>query len=158
MTKKKLTKTELLEIQHQQDKKFRKYLLTTFLALLILLVCTLMFYTYGCETRLWIKTYTEYNKLLPANQVCFTGEQLTAHEAKKVQLHQQTFYVCSERCLNVLKNHFREISRTKDPLTQETINKANAVIGLHKQGSTHVLFFKSEQNLQTYYNSLANNK
>ncbi|MBS2212625.1 hypothetical protein KEM09_14500 [Carboxylicivirga mesophila] len=158
MKKKKLTKVELLEIQRQQDKKFRKYLLITFSGLLTIVVCTLLFYTYGCNTRLWIKTYTSYGNTLPPGQVCFTGEQLSPHETKKVQIHQQTFYVCSERCLNLLKNHFREFSQTKDPLTQETINKANAVIGLQKQGSTHVLFFKSQQHLKAYYNSLATNK
>ncbi len=117
-----------------------------------------MFYTYGCDTRLWIKTYINYGNTLPLGQVCFIGEQLRPHETKKVQIHQQTFYVCSERCLSLLKNRFREFSQTKDPLTQETINKANAVLGLQKQGSTRVLFFKSKQHLTAYYTSLANNK
>ncbi|WP_430971576.1 hypothetical protein [Sunxiuqinia rutila] len=153
MKKKRLSKQQLLEKQKLDDKKFNRTMLISFGILFIGVLSVLVFYTYWCDTRFAWRKIAWYKHEVPANWICMKGDNLQIHESHKAKYKGETYYFCSQSCFNHLVKHFNEVAYTTDPVSGDTLLKANALIGLKKRNKTEVAYFKNKQNFKKYYES-----
>jgi hypothetical protein len=52
-----------------------------------------------------------------------------------------------------LAEHFKEVAIVADAFSGDSINKADAIIGLRRRNKTEVAYFKNKQNFKKYYES-----
>lgn len=153
MKKKGLSKQQLLEKQILDNKKFNRITQVTFGFLLLCVVSILLFRNYGHDTRFLYRRFTYYGKEISLKLVCMNSQNLQFHETSKVVYEGKTYYFCSQECFNHLVNHFQEVAFTTDAYTGDTINKADAVIGLKERWKPQLVYFKNKQNFNKYYES-----
>lgn len=151
MKKKRLSKQQLLEKQKFDDKKFNKTMLISFGIVFIAVLSVLVFYTYWCDTRLTWRKIAWYDKEIPGNWTCMNGDNLQIHESSKMEYKGNAYYFCSQKCFNHLVKHFREVAIVADAISGDSINKADAIIGLKKRNNTELVYFKNKQNFKKYY-------
>lgn len=151
MKKKRLSKQQLREKQKLDDKKFNKTMLISFGIVFILVLWVLVFYTCWCDTRLTWRKIAWYDKEVPGNRTCMNGNNLQIHESTKTVYKNKTYYFCSQKCFNHLVKHFEEVAIVVDAISGDSINKADAIIGLKKRNITELVSFKNKQNFKKYY-------
>jgi YHS domain-containing protein len=153
MKKKKLSKQQLQENQIIEDKKFNRILIISFSLLVITVVSVLTFYTYGCDTRFLYHKWAWYGKEIPGEWACMNGNNLTLHKSLKVAYNNKAYYFCSQECFNHLVKHFTEVAMVPDAYSGDSINKADALIGLKEKGKPELVYFKNAETLSRYYGS-----
>ena len=151
MKKKGLSKQQLLEKQKLDNKNFNRTTQVIFGFLLLCVVSILIFRNYGHDTRFLYRKITLYGKEIPLKLVCMNSPNLQFHETSKVVYESKTYYFCSQECFNHLVKHFEEVAFTTDAYTGDTINKADAVIGLKVRWKPELVYFKNKQNFKKYY-------
>ena len=151
MKKKRLSKQQLLEKQKLDDKKFNRTMLISFGILIISVLSVLVFYTYWCDTRLAWHKIAWYGKEVSGNWTCMNGDDLQIHESSKMEYKGNTYYFCSQKCFNHLMRHFGEVALVPDAISGDSINKADAIIGLKKRNNPELVYFKNKQNFKKYY-------
>lgn len=151
MKKKRLSKQRLWEKQRVEDKKFNRILVISFSLLIIMTVSVLTFYTYGCDTRFLYHKWAWYGKEIPGKWACMNGDHLQLHKTSKVAYKDKLYFLCSQECFNHLVEHFTEAALVPDAFSGDSINKADALIGLKEKGKTELVYFKNEQTMNKYY-------
>lgn len=151
MKKKKLSKLQLREKQKIEDKKFNRNLIISFSLLIVATVSVLTFYTYGCDTRFLYHKWAWYGKEIPGEWACMNGNNLTMHKSSKVAYNKKIYYFCSQECFNHLVKHFTEVTMVPDAFSGDSINKADALIGLKEKGKPELTYFKNQQTFKKYY-------
>lgn len=151
MTKKKLSKQQLREKQKIEDKKFNRSLIISFFLLVITVVSVLIFYTYGCDTRFFYHKWAWYGKEIPGEWACMNGDNLTFHKSSKIAYKNKVYYFCSEECFNHLKEYSTEVAMVPNAISGDSINKADALIGLKEKGKPELVYFKNQQTFKKYY-------
>lgn len=151
MKKKRLSKQQLLEKQKLDEKKFNRTMLISFGILFISVLSVLVFYTYWCDTRLAWRKIAWYGKEVPGNWTCMNSNNLQIHESTKTGYETKTYYFCSQKCFNHLVKHFEEVAIVADAISGDSINKADAIIGLKTRNNPELVYFKNKQNFKKYY-------
>lgn len=151
MKKKRLSKQELLEKQKLDNKKFNRTMLISFSILLLSLMSILIFYTYRCETRFAWRKIVWYGQNMLENWICMNGDNLQIHESTKAVFENKVYYFCSQQCFNHLAKHFKEVAMVADAFSGDSINKADAIIGLKTRNKQDVVYFKNKENFNRYY-------
>nr|MBD3622165.1 hypothetical protein [Sunxiuqinia sp.] len=153
MKKKRLSKQQLREKQRLDNKKFNRTMLISFSILLFSVLSVLIFYTYWCDTRFAWRKIAWFKHEVPANWICMNGDNLQIHKSTKAVFNDKVYYFCSQQCFNHLAEHFKEVAIVADAFSGDSINKADAIIGLRKRNKTEVAYFKNKQNFKKYYES-----
>lgn len=153
MKKEKLSKLQLLEKQKLDNKKFNRTMLISFSILFLSLMSILVFYTYGCETRLAWHKWVWYGKEIPVEWACMNSNNLQLHKTTKANYKDKEYCFCSQECFNHLVKHFTEVAMVPDAFTGDSINKADAVIGLKEKGKPEIAYFKNTETFHHYYES-----
>lgn len=153
MKKKKLSKQQLLENQKNEDKKFNRILIIGFGLLVVVVVSVLTFYTYGCDTRFLYHKWAWYGNEIPGEWACMNGNNLQLHKTAKAAYKNKVYYFCSPECYNHLVKHFTEVAMVPDAYSGDSINKADALIGLKEKGKPELVYFKNAETLRQYYRS-----
>ena len=153
MKRKKLSKQQLLENQKNEDKKFNRILIISFGLLIIMMVSVLAFYTYGCDTRFLYHKWAWYGKEIPGEWACMNGDNLPLHKTAKVTYNEKPYYFCSQHCFNHLVKNFKKVAIVPDGFSGDSINKADALIGLKERGKPGLVYFKNAETLNQYYRS-----
>jgi hypothetical protein len=81
------------------------------------------------------------------------GDNLQIHKSTKAVFNDKVYYFCSQQCFNHLAEHFKEVAIVADAFSGDSINKADAIIGLRRRNKTEVAYFKNKQNFKKYYES-----
>jgi hypothetical protein len=153
MKKKRLSKQQLREKQKLDNKKFNRTMLISFSILLFSVLSVLIFYTYWCDTRFAWRKIAWFKHEVPANWICMNGDNLQIHKSTKAVFNDKVYYFCSQQCFNHLAEHFKEVAIVADAFSGDSINKADAIIGLRRRNKTEVAYFKNKQNFKKYYES-----
>ena len=153
MNKKKLSNQQLQENQKVENRKFNRILIIGFSLLAVMMVSILTFYTYGCETRFLYHKWAWYGKEIPGEWACMNGDNLQLHKSSKAVYKNTAYYFCSQECFNHLAKHFTEVAIIPDAFSGDSINKAEALIGLKEKGKPELVYFKNEETLNQYYAS-----
>ena len=136
-----------------------------YLAVFAIMMVTLASCSYGGENK------TNNNHVTPANtkiknqgtgidkllnsQVCIVNDRFMCKDQIPVPVNDKTYYGCCEGCVAKIKND--STSRyTSDPLTEEMVDKALAVIIVKPGTKDDVLYFKSETSVKKYIDHLQN--
>lgn len=141
------------EKQKIEDKKFNRNLIISFSLLIVAIVSVLTFYTYGCDTRFLYHKWAWFGKEIPGEWACLNSDNLQFHKTSKFAYKNKAYYFCSQECSNHLVKHFTEVAMVPDAFTGDSINKADAVIGLKEKGEPEIAYFKNKQNFNKYYES-----
>lgn len=153
MSKQKLTKKELREKQIAEDKIFRRKLHINFCILLFLVFLYFIFHVFWCDIKLLYYQTMFYGKIIPAEQVCMTGDKLLIHKGIKKCYRGKTYVFCNRECYNHLIEYFKEDAFAPDYFTGDTLCKADALIGLKNRGKPEIIYFKSIESFNQYYKS-----
>jgi len=153
MKKKKLSKQQLWEIQKIENKKFNRILIISFSLLTITMVSVLAFYTYRCETRFLYHKWAWHGKEISGEWACMNGNNLQLHKTAKTVHRNKVYYFCSQECYNHLVKHFAKVAIVPDAFSGDSINKADALIGLKEKGKPELVYFKNPETLHQYYRS-----
>lgn len=151
MKKKKLSKQQLREKQQIEDKKFNKILIISFSLLMVVTIPILTFYTYGCETRFFYHKWAWYSKIIPNEWACMDGDNLQLHKTSKFDYNNNIYNFCSQNCYNHMIKQFTKVAIVPDAFSGDSINKADALIGLKEKGEPELVYFKNEQTFKRYY-------
>jgi hypothetical protein len=149
--KKYLREKQLKEKRIQEDKKFFKRLIIGFGSLLLLLGIILVFVTYWCDSKYYYRKTMLYGKEIKEKLICMNGNALAYHETIKFSVNRKVFYACGEGCRKTITNHYDSIAFAADAFSGDTICKSNAIVGLAERGDSRVIYFKSIQNFDKYY-------
>jgi hypothetical protein len=158
MKSKKISKKLIREKQQVTDKNFRKNMLVWFSVIMLTVVMINILYFYWCEIQYQYRLRMLYNKEVPVKLVCMHGDKLERHESTEFVFKESTFYACSTRCVNKIKNHFQGYAFTADAFSGDTISKPSSLIGLKEKGSPEVVYFQNRKNFNKYYEQKNNNK
>ncbi len=158
MNKRKITKKEVQEKQVAENRKFNRTMLVSFSLLFLLIISTLIFYTYWSDTKYSYRKTALYCKIIPGNLVCMDSDYLLSGESREVVRKNESYFFCSDECSNHFKVHFKEVALSVDAFSGETIPKAGALIGLKRRGNPEVIYFKDYSNFEKYYNKKSENK
>ncbi len=158
MKKKRLSKQQLQVKQKLDEKKFNRTMLISFGILFISVLSILVFYTYRCDTRLAWRKVAWYGKEVPGNWTCMNDDNLEIHESSEMEYKGNIYYFCSQKCFNHLVRHFGEVALVPDAVSGDSINKADAIIGLKKRNNTELIYFKNKENFNQYYKKKRENK
>jgi len=91
-----------------------------------------------------------------AQQVCMVNDTYMGKDQIAVPVNGKTYYGCCQMCVSTL-NEQSSSRRAKDPMTEETVDKAEAfIVVLDPSGS--VGYFKNEVNYQLYQQNRRENK
>ncbi|MCG6189988.1 hypothetical protein [Maribellus maritimus] len=153
MKGKKLSKEQLREIQRIKDRKFNRSLTLIFSTLLLVTISVLVFYTYGCDTRLLYHQWAWFGKKVPDEWTCMGNNLLQKHKTQRYQYNEKVYSFCSEKDFNHLQRHFKEVAIVPDAFSGDSINKANALIGLEQKGKPELVYFKNQDTFNKYYES-----
>ncbi len=153
MNKKKLTKRELRERQVFEDKKFNRTLLISFSSLFVFIIFYLVFHTFWHDTKYTYRQYALYGKQVPAKLVCMNGDKLLKHESIKLSYKGKKYSFCNQDCYDHFVNHFTEDAFISDPLSGDTICKADALLGLKNRGNPDIVYFQNRKTFNQYYKS-----
>jgi YHS domain-containing protein len=153
MNKKKLTKRELRERQVFEDKKFNRTLLISFSSLFVFIIFYLVFHTFWHDTKYTYRQYALYGKQVPAELVCMNGDKLLKHESIKLSYKGKKYSFCNQDCYDHFVNHFTEDAFISDPLSGDTICKADALLGLKNQGNPEIVYFQNLKTFNQFYKS-----
>lgn len=82
--------------------------------------------------------------------VCMVNDMYMGVEQIPVLVSNKTYYGCCEKCVKDL-NSDEKTRIGPDPLTGETVDKALAFITLNPNKKGAVLYFKSKQNAEKYF-------
>ena len=153
---KKQRKQQQLKQKAREDKKFNRVLIISFCVSIIMVVSVLMFYTYRCETTFLYRKWAWYGKPIPNEWICMNGNNLQLHKSSKAMHKNKAYYLCSQHCFDHLFYHYNEVSMTLDAYSKDTINKAEAIIGLKARGSDLIVYFRNEETFEKYYDKRKN--
>jgi len=153
MKKKKLSKQQLLENQKIENKNFNRILIISFSLLIVMVVSVLTFYTNRCDTRFYYHKWAWYGKKIPGEWACMNGDNLQLHKTAKVTYNDKLYYFCSQNCFNHMVKNFMGVAIVPDAFSGDSINKADALIGLKEKGKPELVYFKNEETLNQYYAS-----
>ena len=153
MSKRKLTKRELRERQIFEDQKFNRTLLISFGSLFVLIILYLVFHVFWHDAKYAYRQYALYGKQVPAELVCMNGDKLLNHKSLKLSYKGKDYFFCNRDCYEHLVNHYKEDAFIPDPLSGDTICKANALIGLKNRGEPEIVYFQNRKTFNQYYKS-----
>lgn len=151
MKKKKLSKQQLVENQKNDDKKFIRTLIISFSLLMMSTIFVLTFYTFGCDTRFLYHKWVWYGNKIPLDWVCMKSDNLQLHKTVKFNYNEKLYYFCSQHCFDEMLKNYEEIAMLPDAFSGDSINKADALIGLKEKGKPELIYFKNKQTFNRYY-------
>ena len=79
--------------------------------------------------------------------VCMVTDSRFETPQLPVTVNDKTYYGCCPGCVRRL-NQDRKIRYTVDPVSRDTVDKADAIIGIGPDG--HAYYFESRANLRTF--------
>ena len=126
-------------------------MLISFGILFIGVLSVLVFYTYWCDSRFAWRKIAWFKQEVPAYWICMNGDNLQIHESTKAVFDDKIYYFCSQQCFNHLVKHFKEVAIVTDAFSGDSINKADAIIGLKTRNKQDVVYFKNKENFNRYY-------
>jgi YHS domain-containing protein len=91
-------------------------------------------------------------KVEEVNEVCMVNDQFIGNDQIEVEVNGKTYYGCCQACKNRLMT-MAETRVSKDPLTGETVDKADAVIAKDAKGK--VVYFASDDNFDAYIEKMS---
>lgn len=153
MTKRKLTKKELRERQAFKDRKFNRTLIFSFVSLLIFIILFQVFYVFRHDTEYAYHQYALFGKQVPGELVCMNGDKLLNHKGIKISYNGKIYFFCNQKCFNHFVNHFQDHAFIPDSFSGDTINKADALLGLKKLGEPEIIYFQNIKTFNRYYKS-----
>lgn len=153
MSKRKFTKKELRERQVIENKKLKRTLLIIFGSIFVFAIFYNVFIIFGDDTKYTYRKYALYGKEVPPELVCMDGDILLYHNSIKISCKGKNFFFCSQDCCDHLVNHFQENAFIPDPISSDTIYKADALIGLRDRGKPEVIYFQNIKTFNQYYKS-----
>lgn len=153
MSKRKLTKKELREKKVIEDRKFNRTLLIGFGLFFIFAIFFNIFIVFGHDTKFVYRKYVLYSKQVPTELVCMNGDKLLKHESIKFSYKGKKYSFCNQDCYDHFVNHFTEDAFISDPLSGDTICKADALLGLKNQGNPEIVYFQNLKTFNQFYKS-----
>jgi len=153
MSKRKLTKKELLEKKVIEDRKFNRTLLISFGSFFILAIFFNIFIVFRYDTKFVYRKYALYSKEVSQELVCMNDDKLLTHKSLKLNYKGKDYFFCNRDCYEHLVNHYKEDAFIPDPLSGDTICKANALIGLKNRGEPEIVYFQNRKTFNQYYKS-----
>ena len=89
-------------------------------------------------------------RIIDPSIVCMVNNTYMGSYQIPVEIDDEVYYGCCKGCVTTLKTK-PESRFSVDPLTNEKVDKANALITLdpHKKGM--VLYFSNEENVRSYF-------
>lgn len=151
MKRNKLTKKQTKDIQLQKEKKANKILFTIFTFFLVGGIILNLVVINWCEIKFYYKTHTYWSTQISPDCICMAGDNISVHNAKKVQVNGKYFYGCCSNCCSEIKFHFLKFAFTHDALTGKRICKDKAIIGLKQKDKPDVIYFENIQNFKKFY-------
>lgn len=89
---------------------------------------------------------TEFSQVEP-QYVCMVTDQRFESPQISVTVNGKTYYGCCQGCVSRL-NQDASIRHAVDPVSQDTVDKATAIIGVNSEGE--VYYFESETTFQRF--------
>jgi len=151
----KISKAELIEKQLEADKRFNRRLNFWFVFLLLFFFSLLYIQQSWCVIRLKYRMHFMYGKAIHPDWVCMNGNELELHITEGHALNKFTYFVCSHECFNRISKNYQGSCFTRDTITGQTVNKADAVIGLRSKNKPDVVYFANRSSFMKYYNQHA---
>ncbi|MUP39402.1 hypothetical protein [Labilibaculum euxinus] len=84
------------------------------------------------------------------NMVCMVRGDIKSKSTLPIQIEDKTYRGCCQKCMDKLERNVNNIRFTIDPITGQSINKADAVIKQDPHDNKRVLFFKSNETYNQY--------
>lgn len=122
-----------------------------FLAGLFLIATVLAFYIFmpGIFSSQSYRSYPAKNEVLEHSLICMVNNSYKGRVMIPVFIGKKTYYGCCPSCELKLKNR-PDLYFAKDPLTGETVDKANAIITLDPKRFPRILYFNSLLNAEKH--------
>jgi len=110
------------------------------------------------SSHLWLNhdahedsSYDSYiNSQVPSSSVCMAGDLLKKKAVLSVEIDDEVYYGCCEKCLNKLIANENNERYAIDPYSNKQVNKADSYIRLTEERSGKVEYFESESNFYDY--------
>jgi hypothetical protein len=153
MKKKRLSKQQLREKHRIEEKRFNRNLVLSFSLLIFIALSILIFFTFRCDTLLLYHKWAWYGKKIPIEWTCMGDNNLHIHKTQRYQYNQKTYTFCNKKAFNHLKKHFEEVAIVIDAFSGDSIQKADALIGLKQKGKPELVYFKNQDTFNNYYES-----
>jgi len=88
--------------------------------------------------------------IIPGNMVCMVRGDIKNKATLPLHIGDETYYACCKKCLLKLEENVGNIRFTIDPISGESISKADAVMKQDPQRPERVMFFKSNETYNLY--------
>lgn len=89
-----------------------------------------------------------------SDKVCMVNDKFMGIEQIPVKADGKMYYGCCKNCIAKIQNNQNNVRFAKDPLTGETVDKADAYTVSLKDRTRKILYFKSEQNYLQFLKKL----
>lgn len=137
--------------ERKAEEKFKRVTLIGLGTFLLIGSTVWILAYYGCEIRYKYRMKALYGKVVPVDLICMSGNYLMKHKTLKFVYKDKVFQMCSENCEIGLINDFNELAFTKDTISGNLINKADAIPGLRQKNRPEIIYFGDMKNLRVYY-------
>lgn len=122
---------------------------TSKLNIVVLIICALISISSIFGTEVQAQTSQRATELtqVESEYVCMVTDQRFESSQLPVIVNEETYYGCCQGCVSRL-NQDTTIRKAVDPVSQDTVDKAKAIIGVDSEGRAY--YFESETTFQKF--------
>lgn len=147
----KLSARQVKEESLIKEKRTRRRIIKWLIVVTLFVFISVQLYTYWDQIKYNYRKNALYGKVVPADWICMSGNYFMKHKTIKFVFKDKVFYMCSENCEIAIMNDYRKLAFTKDTISGEWINKADAIPGLRQKNKPEIIYFADMKNFQAYY-------
>lgn len=100
---------------------------------------------------MFYRKWTWYGKKIPGEWACMDDNHLIVRKTQRYCYKEKSYFFCCRKSFIPLKQHFKEVVIAVDAFSGDSINKADALIGLRQRGKPELVYFKNEYTFRKYY-------
>ncbi|MGZ2369478.1 hypothetical protein ACXR6G_06805 [Ancylomarina sp. YFZ004] len=93
-------------------------------------------------------------EIIPDSMVCMLGGDIKTKPTLPIEINSKTYWGCCQNCLGKLQRNENNALYALDPLSGESVNKADAIIRQDPQNNKRVFFFKSNETYNQYLKTI----
>jgi hypothetical protein len=147
----KLSARQVKEANLIKEKRTKRRIITWFVLITFFVLISVQLYTYWDQIKFKYRKNALYGKVVPADLICMNGNYFMMHKTKKFVFKDKVYYMCSEYCEMAVIDDYNKVGFTKDTISGNRINKADAIPGLRQKNKPEIIYFAGMKNFQTYY-------
>lgn len=93
-------------------------------------------------------------EIIPNRFVCMLRGDVKSRPTLPIEVNSKTYWACCQNCLGKLQRNENNVLFAIDPLSGESVNKADAIIRRDPQNNKRVFFFKSNETYNQYLETI----